>query len=149
MTESTHSIRYALNEDVEQLIELCKQHAAFENAEYDPVHKSELLEKSLFSKNAVLKCIVAEFKDNLIGYSTFMKQYSTWDASYYVYMDCLFLNSNARNRGIGRELMDEIRLYAISEECQLIEWQTPKDNLNAIRFYHRLGAVSKGKERFF
>jgi len=149
MTESTHSIRYVLKEDMEQLIELCRQHAAFEQAEYDATNKSELLSERLFSKSALLKCIVVELEGDLIGYATFMKHYSTWDASNYVYMDCLFLNIDARNRRIGQELMEEIKSYAIAEDCQLIQWQTPKDNRDAIRFYHRLGATSKTKERFF
>ena len=34
-------------------------------------------------------------------------------------------------------------------ECVLIQWQTPDFNKRAMKFYNRIGAKSKNKERFF
>ncbi len=63
-------------------------------------------------------------------------------------MDCLFIRQNARGQGLGKRMMAEIRQLASSLDCNHIEWQTPQLNLDAIRFYRRLGATAKPKQRF-
>ncbi|QHI34668.1 dTDP-fucosamine acetyltransferase [Kordia antarctica] len=145
---TTYNIRFATEEDIPQIIELCAAHAEFEQASYDATGKAEELKKHLFIAKNDVKCLVVEMNKELVGYATFIKQFSTWDANFYVYLDCLFMNEKARNLGIGLQLMEEIKAYAKNEECSVIQWQTPNFNVNAIRFYKRLGATSKSKERF-
>ncbi len=142
-------IRFAKKTDIEQIVELCKAHAKFEKADFDPKNKKELLSKHLFSANEVLKCIVVEDHNEIIGYATFMKQFSTWDACFYVYLDCLFLKEETRGKGVGYEVLKKIRSYAKTEKCDIIQWQTPDFNIDAIAFYKKLGAKAKTKERFF
>ena len=89
-----------------------------------------------------------EENEEIVGYSTFIKQFSTWDASYYVYLDCLYLKEKLRGKGVGFKLMNLIREYAIEQNCSVIQWQTPVFNKSAIRFYNKIGAKSKVKERF-
>ncbi|MBC8753861.1 GNAT family N-acetyltransferase [Kordia sp. YSTF-M3] len=145
---TTYNIRFAKKEDIPQIIELCAAHAEFEQASYDADGKAELLKKHLFISENSVKCLVVEANQELVGYATFIKQFSTWDANHYVYLDCLFMKDKTRNQGLGLQLMEEIKAYAKNEECTIIQWQTPNFNTNAIRFYKRLGATSKNKERF-
>ena len=121
----------------------------YERAEFNPEGKASLLSGYLFGPHEVLKCLVAERNNLLVGYATFMKQFSTWDAAFYLYLDCLFLKEEVRGKGAGRQLMNKVKEYALEEGCKLIQWQTPDFNAGAIQFYQRLGAVSKTKERFF
>lgn len=141
------TIRFAKPEDFTQLIELIKAHAIFEEA--DPLETKNInkLNDCIF-KTEVLKCLVAEQNKELIGYATFIKQFSTWDANYYVYLDCLYLNEKTRGKGLGTAIMEEIKAYAKSENCKIIQWQTPGFNKNAIQFYNKIGAKSLSKERF-
>ena len=78
-----------------------------------------------------------------------MKQFSTWDAQYYVYMDCLFMQEAARGFGIGEKLVNKMKEESRKSGCDLIQWQTPEFNERAIKFYKRIGAASKSKERFY
>ena len=148
-SKMSFQIRYAKSSDISQLVQLCQDHAAYEGAEFDTTGKEEKLEQLIFNYDSQVKCLVVEMEGLLIGYATFMKQISTWDANFYVYMDCLYLKPEARGGGIGKLLMDEITDYARTEGCNLVQWQTPKENEGAIRFYQRLGANHKSKERFF
>lgn len=141
-------IRFAKKNDVNQLVKLCELHAYFENAAFDTSNKEESLLKYLFDYNNTLKCLVVENDNQIIGYATFMKQFSTWDASFYVYLDCLFFKEEVRGKGLATKLMNKIKIYAKSENCRNIQWQTPDFNEKAITFYRRLGAESKTKERF-
>jgi len=147
--KAPYTIRFAIKADIGQLIDLCEAHAQYEKSEYNRAGKAENLLKSLFNKTPKLYCLVVECENRLIGYATYMVQYSTWDACEYVYMDCLFLDQSTRGRGIGEKIMLTIKEEAQKQNCQHIQWQTPDFNEGAIRFYKRIGAFSKGKERFF
>ena len=103
----------------------------------------------LFSEEPSLYCLIAEHENQLIGYATYMKQFSTWDCAYYIYMDCLFLSENARSFGIGVKLIDRIKIEGTKLACSHIQWQTPNFNIRAMKFYDRIGASSKSKERYF
>ena len=142
-------IRWIKESEIDTLVELCIQHAAFEQSAYDPTGKKERLTQALFQENPSLFCLVVTQDEKLIGYATFMIQYATWEAAPYVYMDCLFLLEEARGQGIGQKLMERIKEEALERNCDLIQWQTPDFNVDAIQFYKRLGGVSKSKERFF
>lgn len=144
-----HNIRRVEESDMDQLLQLCADHAVYEGSSYNPKDKVSHMIKHLIGENPAMLCYVVELKDQLIGYVTFGKQFSTWDADHYVYMDCLYLRSEARGMKIGQELMQIVTDYCISEKCLEVQWQTPNSNEGAIRFYKRLGAESKSKQRFF
>lgn len=143
------NIRLAKRKDITEIISLCGEHASFEKAVFDPKNKAELFSKHLIDRDEGIQCLVVEAHGVLIGYASFMKQFSTWDASYYVYLDCLFLKKEFRGTGIGSKMMARIKAYAQAENCQIVQWQTPSFNESAIKFYERIGATSKTKERFF
>jgi len=142
-------IRFAQTKDLNQLVQLCQAHAEYEKASYDSTGKKEALDQQIFAENPALYCLVVEKEEQLVGYATYMKQFSTWDANFYIYMDCLFLAENSRSLGIGEQLMIRIKEEAKKLNCSLIQWQTPEFNTRAIKFYHRIGATAKAKERFF
>ena len=143
------NIRFAKKKDITQLVELCKAHALFEKSSYSTNNKAEMLSKNLFSSTKMAECIIVENGKDLVGYATFMNQFSTWDANYYIYLDCLFLKDDVRGQNIGYKIMCKIKEYATTQNCKTIQWQTPVFNTKAIGFYKKIGAKSKTKERFF
>lgn len=142
-------IRFAKEEDIKQIVLLCKAHALYEKATFDSNEKATLLLQYLFGSENVLKCVVVEQNNELLGYATFMKQFSTWDADFYIYLDCLYLKEETRGKGVGTKIMALVKEFAISEGCTIIQWQTPNFNTDALNFYKKIGAKSKTKERFF
>jgi GNAT superfamily N-acetyltransferase len=132
-----------------QLVSLCAAHASFEKCEYDSKGKQKRLSKDIFSNQPKLQCRVAVVDGDYVGYITWMKQYSTWNAKEYLYMDCLFLDDNFRSLGIGVALVNEMKNFGKENDITSIQWQTPDFNERAIKFYKRIGANSLPKERFF
>ena len=90
-----------------------------------------------------------EGEGQVLGYSTYMPQFATWDAEFYLYMDCLYICAEARSKGIGESLIERIRMEAVTLNCKTIQWQTPDCNKRAMKFYDRLGAYGKDKVRYF
>ncbi|WP_281540653.1 GNAT family N-acetyltransferase [Maribacter aestuarii] len=143
------NIRFAEPKDTEDIISLCLEHADYEQSEYSKEGKKEPLKDALFGTNKKLECIVGESNNEIIAYATYMKQYATWDVEEYIYMDCLFVKEFARGLRIGERLINKIKEEGRAKGIKLIQWQTPDFNTRAIKFYRRIGATSKSKERFF
>lgn len=143
------SIDFIKKDAVPQLIPLCALHSEYERVPFDTKGKEENLRHFLFSESPALFCLVAVKNEKIIGYASYMIQFSTWDACQYIYMDCLYLLEEYRGFGIGQQLIERIHLEAKKLGIKEIQWQTPAFNTRAIKFYDRIGGKSKSKERYF
>ena len=142
-------IRKAQPSDVAEIIRLCAEHSEYEKASYSSEGKAEKLASFLFNVHPHIFCILAESGKDILGFATYMFEFSTWDAAFYTHMDCLYLRPHARGLGIGEKLIKEIAKAAKENDCKQIQWQTPVFNERAIKFYHRIGAASKEKLRLY
>ncbi|MFJ3901057.1 GNAT family N-acetyltransferase [Streptomyces sp. NPDC090025] len=143
-------VRRAHPEDLARVAELAAEHAAYERAAAPPADLAVRLDKLLFgTAEPRLRCLVAELPDlTLAGYATCAPEFSTWTATEYLHMDCLYLTADARGHGLGALLMAAVRREARELGLAHVEWQTPTWNEGARRFYDRLGATSKEKLRY-
>lgn len=141
-------IREAVPADIDQIIELICEHMEYEGATIDKMMDGKALSFHLFSAKTII-CLVVEHESEIVGYATFMQQFSTWEAGFYLYLDCLYMKDTARGRGTGKQMMQVIIDIAKAMKCLEIQWQTPFFNKQAIGFYRHLGAISQNKERFF
>jgi GNAT superfamily N-acetyltransferase len=142
-------IREFQESDIDQLIILCAKHAAHEKSAYDPKDKAEHLKNALLSDNPCLQCWIVVVKDELAGYATFTFDFSTWDARYYLHLDCIYLEEKFRGLGIGKEIMNRLLAAARKKNCINLQWQTPVSNGPAIRFYEGITSNALDKKRFF
>lgn len=142
-------IRPCEEKDLAALVNLCAAHAAYEKSEYSSEGKLEGLRQAIFGSPKRLNVWIVEVKGKAEGFTSFTFDFSTWDASPFLYMDCLYLNESVRSMGIGAEIMQRIREVARENKCVNIQWQTPEFNARAIKFYVGLGSVGKQKMRFF
>ena len=92
----TISIDFIKENNVDQLIPLCGLHSEYERVPFDSKGKEEKLRQFLFKENPALFCLVAMKKKKIVGYASYMIQFSTWDACNYIYMDCLYLIDSFR-----------------------------------------------------
>ncbi len=142
----TTLVRDARPADIAPLLDLIRQHMAFERAAQ---HVSENdLAHMLGSRPPPVHLIVAADTAGLIGYAALTFDYALWRASRFAHLDCLFVCAAARGKGIGKLLFERACLMADAAGAQRIEWQTPAWNTDAIRFYEREGGVGQLKMRF-
>ena len=88
-------------------------------------------------------------EDELLGFATSRPEFSTWDAAYYLHLDCLCLRPELRGRSVSRRVVSAIGHEAPRPGHGRIQWQTPIFNTNIIAFHRRLGATKKNKVRFY
>lgn len=144
-----YTLRKAISADLPEIIKLCGEHAEYEKAIYDSTGKLKELERFLFAKEPRFFCLIAENESGILGYAAYMFEFSVWDAELYMHMDCLYLREHARGFGIGEAIIKEIANSCKAHDCRIMQWHTPVFNERAIKFYHRIGAVSKQKTRFY
>jgi ribosomal protein S18 acetylase RimI-like enzyme len=140
-------IRGADGHDLPQVLELCREHAAYEGSEYVADGHAGRLAAALFGPHPLLFGWVVDAGDGLAGYMTATIDFATWTGQHFLHMDCLYVREPFRGRGLG--LVETLTGFAHERGIELIQWQTPAHNQSAIEFYHRIGATSKDKKRYF
>lgn len=144
-----YKIRNAQPSDIPEIIQLCAEHSEYEQASYSEIGKAKKMEAFLFSSQTRFFCLMAEVENKIAGYASYSFEFSTWDAEHFTYMDCLYLRPEYRGFGIGEALIKKIEDHSRSQHIKQIQWHTPSFNVRAIKFYHRIGAGSKEKVRFY
>jgi len=133
---------------LDALLELCREHAAYEKADFQENGQVERWRSALFAQQPALHGWIAADGGELCGFMTVTTDFATWSAERFAYMDCLYLREPYRGMGIGRMFLEQLREFSVARGCGWAEWQTPPDNELGIGFYRRMGAGAKAKLRF-
>ncbi|MFE3559796.1 GNAT family N-acetyltransferase [Streptomyces sp. NPDC059193] len=142
-------VRRARVGDLPRLVELMREHIAYEKSAPRPPDLAERLGPQLFAEDARMWVLLAQTPDGgVAGYAACSAEFSFWDAGHYLHMDCLYLAEEARGHGLGAALVDGVRELARELGLGQVQWQTPDWNEGAIRFYDRLGATGLAKRRY-
>jgi len=142
-----YHIRPLQPDDLDSLLVLLQEHASYERSPFDPTGKKVRLAEAIFSAKK-LHCWIVECNTAVEGFVSFTVDYSTWDASYFIHMDCLYLRERIRGCGIGKEILQRLRLLAAQQNFKNVQWQTPEFNASGIRFYEKNCARPFRKVRF-
>jgi ribosomal protein S18 acetylase RimI-like enzyme len=76
-----------------------------------------------------------------------IRRFHLWSASDLIALDDLWVRPEARDKGVGRELMHAVADLAAPERLAIV-WGARADNEAAHRFYLRLGAAMTTKAMF-
>jgi ribosomal protein S18 acetylase RimI-like enzyme len=82
--------------------------------------------------------------DRPIGYVSGIRQLNLWSGRDIFAMDDLYVRAEARDQGIGGQLMAALAEH-VAEDQLLITWGVREDNDAGHRFYRRLGATLRTK----
>ena len=136
----TVRIRAGELEDVPLIAELIRGLARYEKLEHEVVMTEEKLTDSLFGERRYAETIIAEDDGEAVGFALFFHNYSTFLAQPGIYLEDLFVLPDKRGGGVGRLLLERLAQLAVERGCGRLEWAVLDWNVDAIRFYQRLGA---------
>ena len=94
-----------------------------------------------------MKCAVAEIKGQVIGFTTYNLQNSTWSPHGHCYLEDLFVDPAVRGYGAGRALIDYVMDFALSMNCSRLYWNTDEDNATARKLYDSY-VLESGKRQY-
>lgn len=133
------TIRRAVKKDCPRLLELVQELALYEKAPQEVTVTLDHFIESGFGANPVWWAFVAE-EDGLVqGFALYYVRYSTWKGQR-MYLEDILVTEQARGRGIGKLLFDQLIVEAKERKFNGIVWQVLEWNEPAINFYKKYKA---------
>ncbi len=138
----TLAIRGAQPQDVDALIALIRELAAFEQLEHLVQASPDLLAEHLFGPKPVVEAVVVPGADGvLVAFALFFTNYSTFLTKPGLYLEDLYVQPAYRGHGLGKRLLAHLAQIAVARGYGRFEWSVLDWNANAIAFYERMGAT--------
>ena len=134
------SLRFAGPEDVSTVHDFIHDLARFEQLSDQCVATPQALHDTLFGDQAYAEVLLGEYEGRPVAFALFFHNYSTFLAKPGLYLEDLFVRSPWRGRGFGFAILAMLARLAVERGCGRLEWSVLDWNVDAIRFYERLGA---------
>ena len=131
-------IREVKPQDISSVLELIRELAEFEHEPKAVVNTNSELNQHIF-KDKICNAIVAEDKNEIIGFALYYNSYSTWKGKC-LYLEDLYVQEAKRKHGVGALLFEKIISIAKDQKVRRLEWLVLDWNHPAIKFYKKYGA---------
>jgi len=134
-------IQKAEAKDIPLILHFIQSLAEYERLRDSCIATEEKLRATLFSESPAAEVIIARVDGDPMGFALFFHNYSTFLAQRGIYLEDLFVKSEARGKGVGFALLSALGRIAVERGCGRLEWAVLDWNQLAIDFYKRIGAV--------
>ena len=133
-------IRAATEDDLPLILRFIEELAVYERLRISCVASVDRLRSTLFTSPPAAEVLIARVDGEPAGFALFYHNYSTFLAQRGLFLEDLFVNPDARGKGVGRALLSTLARMAIERDCGRFEWNVLDWNELAIGFYQGLGA---------
>lgn len=137
----TFSLRMAEPRDVPAIMGLIAELAEFEKLTHLVKVTPQALQRHLFGPKPVVEAMVGEVQGRVVAYALFFTNYSTFLGKSGLYMEDLYVQPAHRGAGLGKALLERLGRLAVERDYGRFEWSVLDWNVNAIRFYEKMGAT--------
>lgn len=134
------TIRLVRESDVDAVVGMVHDLAEFEKAPQDCHLTAPQLRAALFGDSPALFGHVAEANGEIVGFTLWFLNFSTWNGVHGIYLEDLYVRPEARGTGAGKALMTELAKVCAERGYSRLEWSVLNWN-PAIEFYRSLGAL--------
>jgi GNAT superfamily N-acetyltransferase len=143
MAEAPEGVRLRPAEarDVPAIVGLIRELADFEQLTHLVEVTPQSLLPQLFGARPAAEAVVAESAGQLIGFALFFSNFSTFLGKPGLYLEDLYVQPAHRGGGVGKALLTHLAGLANQRGCGRFEWSVLDWNVDAIRFYERMGAT--------
>jgi GNAT superfamily N-acetyltransferase len=127
--------------DVPAIMGLIAELAEFEKLTHLVKVTPQALQRHLFGPKPVVEAMVGEVQGRVVAYALFFTNYSTFLGKPGLYMEDLYVQPAHRGAGLGKALLERLGRLAVERDYGRFEWSVLDWNVNAIRFYEKMGAT--------
>jgi GNAT superfamily N-acetyltransferase len=138
----TLEIRKATKNDVPLILDFIRMIAEYEKLSDSLTVTEDILNESLFGKDAKAEVIFGYFENEAVAYAVYFYNFSTFVGRNGLYLEDLFVKPEHRGKGLGKILLKHLAKLAVENNCGRMEWTVLDWNRPAIDFYKSIGAVS-------
>jgi len=101
------------------------------------------IRRDLFGENPRSFCEIAEYGGEPVGFALWFYNYSTFRGRAGIYLEDLFVRTEARGVGAGKALLRRLAQRCVDADLGRLEWAVLNWNAPSIAFYDSLGASAK------
>jgi GNAT superfamily N-acetyltransferase len=102
-------------------------------------HRIRQINHALFSTTAAAHAVLAWDGAQLVGFASYSFHWPAADLTRSLFLKDLYVTEEHRRKGVGRSLMQRLFEVAVEHECSRVEWTADNTNIDAQRFYEKLG----------
>lgn len=139
--QAAHTIRAATPADVQAIVGLIQELAAFEHLSHLVKITPQSLHLHLFGARPVAEAVVVEVQGGVVAFALFFTNFSTFLGQPGLYLEDLYVQPAHRRSGLGRALLQHLAALAVQRDYGRFEWSVLDWNRDAIAFYERMGAT--------
>ena len=140
-------------EHLDAIITLTEEMDRFYGAtdtDIEPVNqRAAQITDALFGSPAAAHALLAWDNEQAVGLAAYSFLWPAEGMTRSLYLKELYVSRSHRRRGVGSLLMKHLFNIAGEHRCSRVEWTTDQDNINALHFYHALGATRYPTKIFF
>ncbi len=136
----TIAIRPATPTDLPLIAQLIRDLADYEKLADEVRFDEAVLGQKLFGPRPYAEVVIGELDGQPQGFALFFHNFSTFEGRPGIYLEDLFVRSEARGSGLGKALLAHLAALAVERDCARLEWSVLDWNAPAIGFYQKLGA---------
>ena len=132
-------IRFANEGDIKLILQFIKKLAEYEKMIDEVVATEEMLYEWIFEKKKA-EVIIGELDGQPVAFALFFHNFSTFLGRAGIYLEDLYVNPEARGKGLGKIMLKQLAKIAVERGCGRLEWSCLDWNKPSIDFYLSLGA---------
>jgi len=134
-------LRAAEPGDVPAIVGLIGELAEFEKLSHLVQITPQTLHPHLFGDKPVVEAVVALVDEQVVAFALYFTNFSTFLGKPGLYLEDLYVQPAHRGSGVGTALLSHLARLANQRGYGRFEWSVLEWNVNAIRFYERMGAT--------
>jgi GNAT superfamily N-acetyltransferase len=133
-------LRDATREDLPLVLRFIRALAEYEKLAQEVRADEATLDRFLFAEPRRAEALIADWDGEPVGFAVWYYAFSTFLGRPSLYVEDVFVNPEARGRGIGKAIFAHLAARAIGQGCGRMEWSVLDWNAPSIAFYRSLGA---------
>ena len=135
------NIRSAMPSDTRVIYALVRELAVYENLLNVVDATERMIGDALFGQSPRAFCELAEWDGQVVGFSLWFYNFSTFRGRHGIYLEDLFVRPDFRGKGLGKALIVSLARRCVAENLARFEWSVLDWNAPSIAFYKALGAT--------
>ena len=143
MTAGGLTLRSAVAGDEDLVFYFITALAEYEKQRHEVKSSAADIAKHLFADKPRAYAEIAEWDGKPVGFALWFYNFSTFAGRPGLYLEDLFVEPDARGKGIGKALLARLAARAVAEDCCMVQWWVLNWNTPSIDFYKSIGAAPK------
>jgi GNAT superfamily N-acetyltransferase len=141
MNRAAIVVRDALSSEVSLILRFIRRKATFDGVPDWVEATEQSLTAQLFGDRPAAHVLFGELDGTVVSFAIYFLTFSSFLGRVGIWLDDLYVDDNARGRGVGGALLRHLAKVATERGYGRIEWVTAGENARGLDFYRRNGAV--------